>query len=140
MRIERYLYTALLATLLWPLFLWLKKDPLFDLMLMDREIALYLLLSLFGGTIAGIWCIGAKWRGDAAIISVASSTTRISIAVLATGIFSIPCLRLLQVLDAHVSYVAILLNWGSLAFTAVWIATYIVDILKRQDVPRAQPR
>jgi hypothetical protein len=140
MRFQRYFFTALVATLLWPLTLWLTDDPLLDLMLADSALAAYLLLSVFGGAIAGIWCVGAvsPWSsGETVLISITSTLTRTGIAAIAASIFAMSCLYLFQALGYDFSYLGVLFTWGESVLAAVWIATVVVDILKRQYKSRA---
>ena len=76
MQIQRYLFTALLAVLIWPVYLWFTGDWLFSIMREYPEVALLLLGSIFLGTLAAIWCVdgATAWSsGGLPLISVKST-------------------------------------------------------------------
>ena len=140
MQMQRYLFTAVLSTLMWPLSLWCLGNPLVELMRLDYSVGLYLEASLFLATIAGVWSVDATmdWSaGKTPLFGGVAVATHAGIAVIAATVFSIPYSSLITVLSGQsFSYLDALLGQGIIVLGIVWIATQIVDVLKRDYGPR----
>jgi hypothetical protein len=140
-RIQRYIFTPLLAVLLWPLTMWLIGDMLISNARDLPTFSTMLVFSVFSGTLAGIWSLDVftkKWsEGEADLMSVNATLSRVFIAVAANAIFSMYYSTGMHVFGVpNYRFIDAFLGRGfATVVPAVWIAASIVDVLVRKKAP-----
>ena len=135
MKKQRYLYTPVLAVLLWLLWLGIFQSPLVQVLILNKQLAIILALCLFGSTIAGIWTVDAAiewsagktpWGGPQALL------IRLAIATTATLLFAFVYARAIASIGGfEFTFLDGLRSQGFIVLGSVWIATQVVDLLFR---------
>ena len=135
MKKQRYLFTPVLAVLLWLLWLGLLQSALVSVLLLNIPLAISLAAVLFGATIAGIWSVDAAvewstgqtpWGGPQAL------AIRFAIAAIATALFAFVYARAIASVGGfEFTFLDGLRSQGFIVLGSVWIATQIVDLLIR---------
>ncbi len=135
MRIKRYVFTAIIAALFWPVVLYLLDNPLLNLMRLDGRVTAGLMLSLAFATLCGVWvndahsgwASGVKHLGGFDVM-----LSRFLIAFVSLLIFAIPySMTITAFAGIRFSYMDALVSQGFVIVGTVWITTQVVDILAR---------
>lgn len=133
MKIRRYTFTALIAVLLWPLWLGILSNPLFSVLQGFPAIAAVLICCLFASTLAGVWVVDGfySWSsGTLELFGPHVMVTRMSIACATAIIFCIPLKMIISsITNSSFGYADALFSQGLVVVGSVWLAAQIVDML-----------
>lgn len=136
MRFKRYVLTALVAALIWPILLAIFQNPLWNLMQNWRLLAIVLMWQIFASTIIGVWAgdLAYSWTsGKIPLATWKQSFAYGLIALSATAVFCIWLSReISEMYKVHIGYVATFKSHGMAAFVSIFIAAVIIDLLVRE--------
>ncbi|MDB5187543.1 MAG: hypothetical protein JWO50_63 [Candidatus Kaiserbacteria bacterium] len=134
--IQRYIFTPVLAVLLWPLMLGLIGDSaLFNTLLALPMFAAIMFANILCGTFAGVFVFDGltSWSsGETELVSLRATASRVGIGIIASIVFSIHFASM-----TYTNFLDVFLDRGLLTVVpAAWIAASIVDLLVRKYAPK----
>lgn len=135
MRIQRIVYTTIIAAMIWPILLALRDHPITFFMLHDLKVAIYLEIMLMASTACGIRCVDTVEDWSSAKMPPAGLEvmgTRFLIAAITALLFALPFSILVAgITETPYGYMNALMNQGFTVGGATWLSTIIVDLLVR---------
>lgn len=135
MRIQRILFTIIIAALIWSILLALRDHPITFFMLNDLKVAVYLEVMLMASAACGIRCVDSVDDWSSAKMRPAGLDVmgaRFLIAAITALLFALPFSILVAgITETPYGYLNALMNQGFTVGAATWFATIIVDLLVR---------